>query len=193
MKTQKSRNWLIILFSLTCLASISTKPNRNGQQPREQTSFFVSPGGSGSACSMATPCPLQTALDNLNGGDIIYLASGTYQKANPATEVILVDKSIQLYGGWNGQAGALIIDPDLYISVIDGQDARRCIKVIAGGAGSKLSGLTLTNGFADPYGGGIYSSASSLTITRIKFRDNISGSMGGGIFLANNGGMTLSI
>jgi len=192
MKTQKSRNWLIILFSLTCLTSISTGTNPNGQQPREQASFFVSPGGSGSECSMATPCPLQTALDNLNAGDVVYLASGTYQKANPATEVILVDKSMQMYGGWNGQAGALIVDPDLYISVIDGQDVRRCLKVTSGGAGSKLSGLTITHCYGDTLGGGMYTSASSLTINRSVFHDNVSGSLGGGIYLANDGGLTIT-
>jgi predicted outer membrane repeat protein len=192
MRQPTRLNILFIFYSLTGLLTLSARKIQIEQQDRVQTSFFVAPGGSGSTCLQASPCTLQTALDNVVGGEIIYLASGTYQKASPATEVILLDKSIQVYGGWNGQTGALLVNPDNYVSIIDGQDARRCIKVTSGGAGSKLSGLTFMHGYANPFGGGMYTIASSLTITRSIFRDNVSGSAGGGIYLVNDGGLTIS-
>ena len=46
--------------------------------------YHASPGGSGTACTAAAPCPLSSALANVNGGAangdtvIIQLAFGTY-------------------------------------------------------------------------------------------------------------------
>lgn len=42
------------------------------------TERFVTPTGSGSACTQSTPCALQTALDLATDGDTIYVAEGTY-------------------------------------------------------------------------------------------------------------------
>jgi len=191
----KSRYLRIILFfTISLLGSISISAGKiqTVAEERVQISFFASPGGAGSACSQASPCALQTALDNAIGNDIIYLASGTYQKGAPATEVILLDKSIQVYGGWNGQTGALLVNPDNYVSIIDGQDIRRCIKVTTGAAGSALSGLKFMNGYAETFGGGMYTIASSITINQSVFQDNTSDSLGGGIYLANDGGLTIN-
>jgi len=39
--------------------------------------LFVRPDGSGTACSQASPCALQAALDQAGDGDTIYVAGGT--------------------------------------------------------------------------------------------------------------------
>ncbi len=50
------------------------------------TAFYAGPDGTGSACTQASPCSLQTALTDANSdGDTVYLASGLYGFANTAT------------------------------------------------------------------------------------------------------------
>lgn len=44
---------------------------------------FVSPGGSGSACTSAVPCSLPTGFNNAGSGDEVIIAAGTYTTATP--------------------------------------------------------------------------------------------------------------
>ena len=85
--------------------------------------LFVKPGGSGD-CSQVNPCSFQTALGSAANGDTIYVAQGIYTGAGAA--VVTVTQSITLYGGWNGSpTGPVVRDPALYLSTLDGENARR--------------------------------------------------------------------
>jgi hypothetical protein len=46
--------------------------------------LFVTPLGSGTACTQAQPCALQTALTQATDGDTLYLAGGAYIGAGDA-------------------------------------------------------------------------------------------------------------
>jgi hypothetical protein len=49
------------------------------------TDYYISPSGSGSTCSLSTPCSLPTANSKVYPGDTIYIRGGTYQETiNPS-------------------------------------------------------------------------------------------------------------
>lgn len=47
--------------------------------------YYCSPAGSGTTCSLGSPCGLQAGLDKAVGGDTLYLRSGTYSGKFTAT------------------------------------------------------------------------------------------------------------
>jgi hypothetical protein len=51
---------------------------------------FVGPSGSGSACSLASPCSLATALSGASSGDTVVLNSGTYAGVTISTPNLTV-------------------------------------------------------------------------------------------------------
>ena len=61
---------------------------------------FVSPAGSGAACSQLVPCSLATALAAAQDGDRVYVGAGTYVGAGP--DVASVSRGIEVLGAWNG-------------------------------------------------------------------------------------------
>jgi Zn-dependent metalloprotease len=90
--------------------------------------WHVAPTGSDSnSCSSAeSPCgTINGAIGKASNGDTIKLAIGTYTGTD--TEVVLIDESITLSGGWNTtfttQSGQ---------STIDGQGARGAVRVNSG-------------------------------------------------------------
>jgi parallel beta-helix repeat protein len=50
--------------------------------PTPSQSFFVSPGGSGTACSLATPCSLSEGLTGAGPGDEVVLRGGVYYQGD---------------------------------------------------------------------------------------------------------------
>ena len=113
--------------------------------------LFVTPTGSGSACTQAQPCALQTALAQAADGNTIYVAEGTYTGTGGA--VITISKSITLYGGWDGSpTGSVVRDPDAYPTVLDGEGARRVV-YISGPVAPVLDGLVIRHGNATGLGG----------------------------------------
>jgi len=117
--------------------------------------LFVKPDGSGTDCSQASPCSLQTALAQSSDGATIYVAGGTYTGTGAA--VITVTRSITLYGGWDGAAsGPVVRDPDAHPTTLDGEGARRVVH-ISGDITPTLNGFIIARGngtglVADCYG-----------------------------------------
>jgi uncharacterized repeat protein (TIGR01451 family) len=154
--------------------------------------FFVTTGGSGTACTQAVPCALQTALDQATDGYTIYVAQGTYTGAGGA--VVTATQSIALYGGWDGApTGPVNRDPDAYPTILDGEGERRVI-YISGPITPTLDGLTITGGNATSAtiyagrGGGIYSEYASPIIQNNVITNNTASisptvGRGGGIYL----------
>lgn len=151
----------------------------------QSADIFVSPVGSGTACTQAYPCGLQEALTQANDNDVIYVAEGTYTGTGDA--VVTLTKTIQLLGGWDGSSQTPVVrNRETYPTIIDGEDQRRGIS-ISGSIAPTIDGFTITRGKA-PDGGGIYihnasplirnnTIASNRTITGV-YND----SRGGGFF-----------
>jgi hypothetical protein len=143
---------------------------------------FVTLTGSGSACTQAAPCALQTALGLATNGNTIYVAGGTYAGTGPA--VITVTKSITLYGGWDGAgSGAVVRDPVAYPTTLDGEMARRVV-YISGNITPTLDGFIVTRGNAtgllancpsnsDGCGGGIFVSSAHPLILNNTITNNV--------------------
>ncbi len=132
------------------------------------TDRFVTPTGSGNACSQAEPCALQTALGLATNGDTIYVAGGVYTGTGSA--VITLTKSITLAGGWNGEGGDRIVrDPAAYPTTLDGEWARRVV-YISGNITPTLDGFIVTRGNAT----GLMTATCSIANA---------GGCGGGIFV----------
>ncbi len=108
--------------------------------------WFVTPGGTGDACTRAQPCALHTALGKAGNGDTLYLAKGTYTGGGAA--VVTLTRSITLAGGWDGRStGPLTLDPKRFPTVLDGENQRRGVYV-GSGITVTLAGLTITRGNA---------------------------------------------
>jgi fibronectin-binding autotransporter adhesin len=155
-------------------------------------SLFVTVAGTGTVCSRAQPCGLQTALVQSVDGDCVYVAAGTYIGSGAA--VVTLTKSIALYGGWDGAAGgAVLLDPDRFRSILDGEDLRRVI-CITGTITSTVDGFTIQHGNAtaapDPgRGGGIYSQGANILIAHnvitanTAYTGNAAWGWGGGVYV----------
>jgi hypothetical protein len=119
-------------------------------------------------------------LDQAIDGDTLYLAGGVYTGDGAA--VVAMDRSIALYGGWDGMASTpLVRDPALYPTTLDGENARRGV-YISGGAPT-LDRLTITRGQSTYSGGGIAAENAAATIRYCQILSNTAPGDGGGIFI----------
>jgi hypothetical protein len=159
-------------------------------------SWFVTVAGSGTACSQAQPCELQTALAQSVNDDVIYVAAGIYTGSGAA--VVTITKGITLYGGWNGGAtGTVVRDPVANRSILDGQGERRVV-YIDGYFACTVDGFTIQRGNASSVpnaglGGGIYSRYAWPIIANNIITGNTALSSstsawgnGGGVYLASS-------
>ena len=162
--------------------------------------LFVSPSGSGTSCSQAVPCSLQTARVLAQDGDAIYLAGGIYDQPEPGIPqaLLVLTRTLELLGGWDGAAsGPVVRDAAAYPSVLDGLSQRRVIS-ITGQITPVLDGLTITGGDASGLGGvmfvgadgggGIWSVGASPVIRNNIIISNTASLesvrvMGGGIYI----------
>jgi hypothetical protein len=107
---------IIITFLL-----LAIQPNTPVQA---EAIVFVSPAGGGTDCDQDSPCDLATGLTNVDAGGSLYAAAGNYFGAGD--QVVLLDKTINFFGGWNGATvGPVVRDPAAYESILDGQDPAR--------------------------------------------------------------------
>jgi fibronectin type 3 domain-containing protein len=111
------------------------------------TDLFVKPAGSGTACVRSAPCTLPTALAASIAGDTIYLGTGSY--TGTGNEVVLLDRTVNLLGGWDGAAsGPIKRDHVVFTSSLNGQNARRVITILGEGTAPTIDGLSITGGNA---------------------------------------------
>ena len=108
---------------------------------------------------------IQKTVDNIQWGDAIILAAGTYK------ENVKIDKSVTIKGG----AGATN-------TIVDGRNAGSVFDIGKNNANVDvtLSGMTIQNGLAD-YGGGIFN-YGRVTITGSTISGNTATTGGAGIF-----------
>ena len=154
------------------------------------TTWYVSTTGNDAndCLSPSTPCAtINGTIGKSANGDTIKVATGTY--TGTGTEVVLINKSVTISGGWNAafttQSG---------MSIIDGQSLRRGVNIpyiypvlITA---TTMERFTIQNGFSSSMGGGIYNSYGSLTLNDSIVNSNVSNWMGGGIY--NLGTLTIN-
>lgn len=137
--------------------------------------WYVAPGGSdGSSCAApAEPCAtIDGAIAKATAGDVVRVAVGTY--AGTGEQVVLVDESVALDGGWDSGFTSIIGS-----STIDGEDARRGV-LVASGVTALIAGFTVERGMrptASPTDGGGISNFGDLVVLNSVVRL----SQGGGI------------
>lgn len=168
--------------------------------PSPAGDFFVTAGGSGSTCVRSAPCPLATALAAAGDGDRVVLGAGTY--TGTSANVAVLEHAVSLVGGWDkAPSGDVKLDPVAFPSVLDGQHARRVVKLVA--AGAALDGLTIRNGNAtglaadcpgsqywEGCGGGILVLGTDVTIANSVVADNVGDtSPSNGLYIGVGGGI----
>jgi uncharacterized repeat protein (TIGR01451 family) len=142
-------------------------------------SWYVSPVGNDSndCLAPATPCAtINAAIGKANLGDNIYVATGTYT-GNPSDyQVVLIDKSVTLTGGWNSD---FTVEDGM--STIDGAGVHRCMDVTRDVIAT-VERFVIKNG-SNAGAGGIYNFWGTLTLNNSAVIGNTAdvGIGGGGI------------
>jgi parallel beta-helix repeat protein len=151
--------------------------------------LFVSPAGSGSACSRSALCRLQVALSQSITGGTLFPSGGTYTGTGGA--VIALTTSIALHGGRDGAlTGPIVRDPETYITTLDRQGMRRVV-TISGSASPTLDGLRLTNGSSTDQGGGLHTAlASKTTLNGCHIYSNTAATHGGRAYFRGDAMLT---
>ncbi len=124
---------------------------------------------------------IQAAVDAAAQDAEILVYPGVY--TGNGTEVVrLMGKNIQLRS---------LSGPEL--TIIDGENSRRCLVASDGESSIEIEGFTIANGNSDVSGGGIFTnSQSSLVLKDLVFTGNESGWEGGGLTIGNAIGLDIS-
>ena len=160
---------------------------------------YVSPSGNNAndCLSPSKACKtIKGAIDRASSGDYVYVSTGVFSEPSE-NEVILINKSINIYGGWNPE-----FTQQIGYSFIDGKNSRRGI-TINHDLTVRLERVFVQNGLSlENDGGGIYVGYSTrLTVTDSVISANKSGNTdpihpsytnGGGIGMGTFGRLTLS-
>ena len=129
---------------------------------------------------------IQEAIAAAAEGGVVKVAQGIYRDTG-GDVVAIQNKTVLLRGGYVG--GSAYPEPgdfsdatrdwDVHPTIIDGEDARRCVRFDL--ADGELSGFTVTLGHADN-GAGMHCSNASPTLTDVTFSGNQAYSKGGGMY-----------
>jgi len=151
--------------------------------------WYVTPDGAGdeSGTSWATACgTLQAAVDKASSGDEIWVKAGSYTGTGD-TGVVTLKSGVTLYGGFTG--AETVRNERNYtenVTIMNGEDARRCVYAIAGGA---VDGFTMTGGRTTSSstggrnGGGMFGgTATNCLLTYNTSGNNSSSGNGGGMY-----------
>ncbi len=156
----------------------------------ENLAWYVAPSGNDSnSCKLpASPCAsINAAINKAADSDIVFVAVGTY--VGTGTEVVLLNKSLTLSGGWNSN-----FTQRIGRSTIDGQNTRLGIRTYPNSfpTSMSISNFTIRKGYSWDLGGGIYNDYwVNLTVTNFYISDSSTHSRGGavdndGIMILNN-------
>jgi len=147
------------------------------------TWYVVTTGSDSNDClTPDTPCAtINTAIAKASSSETIYVATGTYTGAG--SQVVLIDKSVTLSGGWDGSFSL-----QNGFSIIDGENARIGIYINSSGSVVVINNFVIQNGYSGQ-GGGIRNANANLTINNSTIKNNSTSQSGGGIY----SGSTLAI
>jgi Right handed beta helix region len=158
------------LMSMGLILAVILLLGNGFSQMAHADDLFVKTDGSGTSCTQGGPCALLTAMAQVADSDTVYMAEGTYTGTGAA--VMMVTNSISVYGGWDGEAtGPFVLNPETYITTVDGEDTRRCAQVTAP-VTVIFNGFTMTNGRHNEKGGGLYTQNAQVTLDSMIFYHN---------------------
>ena len=154
---------------------------------------YVKPGGltSGACESWANACELRYALTQSVSGQEIWAAAGTYKPTGDTdrTATFQLKNGVAVYGGFptTGDPGFADRDSAANVTVLSGDlngndagvtnNGENSYHVVTGANGATLDGVTISGGNANgsspnDFGGGMYNSSSSPTLTNVTFSGN---------------------
>jgi hypothetical protein len=177
---------------------------------------YASPDGTpANACTIDDPCDIQTAVDTVDAGGMVYAEQGIYYAyGGTGNQVLYVNRDVGISGGWNGSSADPVIDPDVYVSILDGQNIRRVVHAasfpVAGMSG--ISGFTIRNGNGSdttrcPHtnaagcGGGILIDSVPFSVAHCIIENNVAATTtstadplgyGGGLYIHDPVSMTIT-
>jgi len=143
---------LVMVLILSQLSFASMEPARAG------STWYVSPSGSGTLCTQASPCEIGSCVQTKAAwGDTILAKEGTYKANDPSSQYLLyIYKSLTIIGSCKFEAtGPVSCDMSRMTSILDGETDRRVIAVqgIAGnGLNVYIGGFYIMRGNANGMG-----------------------------------------
>ena len=146
----------------------------------------AAPAGTGTACSVAAPCSLVTALAAAGsaGDATIELASGTYTSAGGFQLVLSAPAA--------GGPAAVTLQGAAGGSVLDGGGAAPVLS-LAGSGTVSVDGLTLAHGASTGNGGGIADAGGpALSVADSTFLSDQAAGSGGGLAVSGTAGLTVT-
>jgi thermitase len=157
----------------------------------------LSPGQDVTVCNghTCTFDTLQAAVDAVEASNTIKVAAGTYTSIGDADQVVYIDKSITMRGGYSS-AFTEPPDPKANPTIIDAQSESRAVYITGESAGYPISptieGMWVTGGDASglpggSVGGGFYAVEAHPTISDSHIVSNTA-RWGGGIYLNGSSG-----
>jgi hypothetical protein len=127
------------------------------RSPGAALTFFIKPEVDPAAtCAKNDPCDFHKALLGTLTGDTLIFMEGTYTMASMGYTVIprelisFSDKSVTLYGGWDGDPTlgvAPVIDPKK--SILDGENLYRIMTMRGPANQTVIEGFTIRYGYAE--------------------------------------------
>ena len=130
---------------------------------------------------------IQAAVDAASDDNLIKVAGscGGVQGRAGVTQTVYISKTLTLRGGYT-TTNWITSDPDTNPTILDAQGGGRVV-YIPSGYTVTLTSLTLTGGDSSQggvvdYGGGLYNTGSTVTISNSQILTNTAGSRGGGIY-----------
>lgn len=114
---------------------------------------------------------IQNAVDTVDDGGDVIVAFGLYE------ENVVIDKDVTITGMGTGT------DP-LLGTVVDGSDLDSVFVILQENE-VEITNLTITNGSADEYGGGVLATGATVTLSDCEILENESGDFSGGGGIAN--------
>jgi hypothetical protein len=151
---------------------VDSKDGMARKNPSAALTFYIIPEDTTTAsCAKNDPCDFLTAWSHTLSGDTLIFMKGTYTVTNlghtatPAT-LLTIDKSVYLYGGWDGDRSLgfpPVINPNVNLTILDGQDSYRIISLLGSTNTSLIDGFRLYNGYARTTFGGDAACESFLT------------------------------
>ncbi|MGO8994634.1 MAG: right-handed parallel beta-helix repeat-containing protein [Polyangiaceae bacterium] len=125
-------------------ASVRKPPTPTG------SAYYVSPAGGGTACSLAAPCrEISDALEHVRGGDVVFVADGTYRAFSVGGFRGTADAPLVIYAQGKaanvapGDEDSIVVENSFYVT-LDGLNASG-----AGRAGATVlcsNHVTIRNG-----------------------------------------------
>ena len=187
MKRAYRRTTILIrlLILLLTLSGLSASLGAAHASPNLVSGFSVTPSRQrGTSLHAGSLCDLATAVSRRARASTPHVAAGTY--TGTGSEVVRLEYSVNLLGGLDGAASGVVLrDPQVHVSVLDGQDARRVIFVDRNRP--LIDGFTITRGNSTQNGGGIYVNDGLPTIRHNILSANYGTSYGSAMYVAKGG------